>query len=173
MPLPVYGVLLVEYRGYGGNPGGLREQGFYRDGRAAMAFLAAQGFTPAQTVIVGNSIGSGTAMQMAREYEPAALILSSPFTSLTDAVAEKAPLIPVRLLLRDQFDNADKVQALKAPMLVLHGTADAVVPFAHGKRMAKVGAPATFIPFEGEGHDLTFTPEAQAAQVAWLAEQGL
>lgn len=100
-----YGLLLGNYRGYGTNPGSPSEQGFYADGRAAFAHLATRGVAPAETVVMGNSIGSGTAVQMALEFRPRALILASPFTSLTDIAAETMWFLPVRRLLRDRFDN--------------------------------------------------------------------
>lgn len=168
-----YGVLLVEYRGYGGNPGDPSEQGFYRDGRAGMTFLAAQGIPPKRTILIGNSIGSGTATEMAKAFAPAALILTSPFTSLGDVVRERLPIVPVSLLLRDRFDNLAKLQALTMPVLVLHGTADQVVPFAHGKALADASPRVNFRAFDGAGHELSFRPEAQMAQTEWLMAQGL
>lgn len=168
-----YGVLLVSYRGYGGNPGDPSEEGFYQDGRAALAFLAKQGVTPDKTIVIGNSIGSGTATQMAREFDPAALILVSPFSSLTDVASESMPIMPVEALLRDRYDNIEKVPELTIPILIQHGTADRVVPFAHGKRLAEAAPTATFQSYEGAGHDLSFLTEAQIAQSEWLAEQGL
>ena len=168
-----YGLLLVEYRGYGDNPGAPSEAGFYRDGRAAMAFLAAQGVLPARTIVIGNSVGSGTATRMAQEFVPAALILSSPFTSFADVVAEQLPFVPARLMIRHQFDNLTAIKTLPMPILVLHGTADQVVPFAHGKTLAAASPRVTFRAFRGAGHELSFRPEAQEAQVAWLAGQGL
>lgn len=168
-----YGLLLAPYRGYGGNPGDPSEQGFYRDGRSAMEFLTGQGVAPDQTVVAGNSIGSGTAVQMTSEFSPAALILVAPFTSLTDVASEKLPIFPVRLLLRHRFDNASKITSLELPMLVLHGNVDAVVPFAHGQNLAARNARAQFIGFEGAGHDLSFWQEAQQAQLNWLERLGL
>ncbi len=168
-----YGVLLVEYRGYGGNPGAPSEQGLYMDGRAAMAFLAARGVTPARTIIGGHSLGTGTATEMARQFSPAALILIAPFTALPDAAAAAVPFAPAQWLVRDKFDNRAKLPGLAIPVLVLHGTADAVVPFAQGKSLAAASPRATFQAFAGAGHELSFQPDAQAAQLAWLAEQGL
>ena len=78
-----YGVLAAEYRGYRGNPGTPSEQGLYRDGRAALAFLGTRGVQPHDIVIIGNSIGSGVATQMATEVIPRALVLISPFASLS------------------------------------------------------------------------------------------
>lgn len=168
-----YGVLLVEYRGYGGNPGSPSEDGFYRDGRAAMAFLAKQGIAPARTVIVGHSLGTGTASQIAQEFAPAALILLSPFTSLPEAAAEGMPMVPARWLVRGQFDNLAKVPDLAVPVLILHGTADRLVPFALGERLAKAAPHATFRPVAGAGHMISMEAEVQAVQLEWLAAQGL
>lgn len=168
-----YGVLLVNYRGYGGNPGEPSEDGFYADGRAAMTFLTEQGVAPDRTIVVGNSIGSGTATQMAAEFDPAALILVSPFDSLVAVAQDAMPIAPVGLLLRDRFDNLAKIGGLDMPVLIQHGTADRVVPFSHGKRLADAGRAVTFQPFEGAGHDLSFREDAQIAQSEWLAARGL
>lgn len=168
-----YGVLLVEYRGYGGNPGTPSEDGFYQDGRAAMAFLADQGIAPEQTVIVGHSLGTGTATQMARESAPAALVLLAPFTSLPDAAGAAMPLVPASLLVRDQFENLAKVPSLRMPILILHGTADTVVPFALGERLAKAAPTATFRPVAGAEHMISRDGGLQAAQIAWLSALGL
>lgn len=168
-----YGVLLAPYRGYGGNPGDPSEEGFYRDGRSAMQFLADQGITPEQTIIGGNSIGSGTAAQMTVEFSPAALILVSPFTSVPDVAANSFPMFPVRMLLQHEFDNIGKLPALDLPMLIMHGDADRMVPFEHGQRLAESNPRAEFIAFEGVGHDLTFRQEAKIAHAEWLLDQGL
>ncbi|MEL7197951.1 MAG: alpha/beta fold hydrolase [Pseudomonadota bacterium] len=167
-----YGVLLASYRGYGGNAGEPSEQGFYEDGRVAMKFLAEQGIAPAQTIVGGTSIGSGTATQMAMEFRPGALILISPFTSLTDVASNALPIFPVRLLLRDKYDNSAKLSELEAPVLIQHGTADNVVPFEQGKALSEKANDAVFESFEGAGHDLSFVREAQKAQALWLESRG-
>lgn len=168
-----YGVLLVEYRGYGGNPGQPSEVGLYRDGRAAMAFLAEQGIAPSRTVIIGHSLGTGTASQMAKEFTPAALILLAPFTSLPDAAAEAMPLFPARWMVRGRFENIAKVPTLPMPVLIMHGTADQVVPFSLGERLAKAAPRATFRIVAGADHMISLQSEVQAAQLEWLAARGL
>lgn len=165
-----YGLLLVEYRGYGGNPGSPSEQGFYRDGRAAMTWLAQQGIPPAETIVIGNSIGSGTAVQMAAEYGPRALLLTAPFTSLPEVAQDALPFVPARLLMRDRYDNAAKIARLEMPVFIMHGTADNVVPFAHGEELAAIAPAASFVPIEGAGHELSFTARGQAAQLEWLSQ---
>lgn len=163
-----YGLLLVNYRGYGRNPGEPSEQGFYQDGRAAMTWLTKAGVAPSDTIIAGNSIGSGTATQMASEFAPRALILTAPFTSLVDVASEKVSWLPASLLLRDTFDNADKIGSLGMPILIQHGTQDGLIPVHHGKALADISGSATFQPFENVGHDLVFLPETQAQRLAWL-----
>lgn len=165
-----YGLLLVNYRGYGTNPGTPSEAGFYADGRAAFAHLARQGIGLDATIIMGNSIGSGTATQMALEFSPRALILVSPFTSLTDVAADTMWFLPVRRLLRDRFDNLNKVGELRMPVLIQHGTADTLIPPIHARILANAAPNGTLQLFARRGHDLSFHPEPQEAHVAWLAQ---
>lgn len=168
-----YGVLLVEYRGYGGNPGTPSEAGFLHDGRAAMAFLRARAIPTARTIIKGHSIGTGTAVNMALEHEAGALILVAPFTSVTDLTARMMPIFPMRLLIRSAFDNAAKAPRLDRPTLVQHGTHDAVIPQAHGQALSAAIAGSTYQTIAGADHDLTVDPTVQARQLAWLAKLGL
>jgi len=167
-----YGLLLAPYRGYGGNPGDPSEEGFYQDGRAAMEFLKSQGVPTDLTIVAGNSIGSGTAVEMAGEFDPVALVLVAPFSSLTDAASDALPIFPVQFLLRDRFDNAAKLPSLTSPILILHGTADSVVPFEQGQGLASRSEHARFIAFEGANHNLSFSRDAQQAQADWLNELG-
>lgn len=165
-----YGVMLPEYRGYGTNPGQPGEQEFYRDGHAALDWLGAQGIRADRVVLVGNSIGSGTATQLAAERRVAALILVSPFASLPDLVAEKFPWLPGRWLVRDRFDNAAKQGRVSAPVLVLHGTADTMIPAAHARRLARAQPRARLVLVPDADHDLAYLPQAQQAEAEWLAQ---
>jgi fermentation-respiration switch protein FrsA (DUF1100 family) len=163
-----YGVLLPEYRGYAGNPGHPTEAGLYADGRAALAFLKDRHVTDRQTVLIGNSLGSGVATQMATEIAPAALVLISPFTSLPDAAAKHFPWLPVRLLLRDRFDNLAKIGRVGAPVLVLHGRRDAVIAFAEAGPLSAAAKRGTLIPFPEAGHELAYSQAAQEVVRNWL-----
>lgn len=134
------GMLLVEYRGYGGNPGQPTEAGLYADGRAAMAFLAAAAVPPASTVLYGESLGCAVAVQVASESARAgrpvgAVILEAPLSSVTDVAAHHYPLVPVRWLLKDRFDAIGAIATIGAPLLIAHGDADAVVPIRYGKAL--------------------------------------
>ena len=168
-----FGVLLVEYRGYGGNPGSPGEAGFYADGRAAMAFLQNRAIPMDRTILKGHSIGTGTATQLAQEFSPAALILLAPFTSIKDRVADALPFVPVRALLHTDFDNAAKLPALRMPVLIQHGDRDEVIPLSHAEALSGAGPHVTYQRFDGSGHDLTFEPSVQKAQLDWLIDQGI
>lgn len=165
-----YGVLLPEYRGYASNPGQPDEPGLYRDGRAALDWLTARGIAPAGVVLVGNSIGSGVATQLAREGRGRALVLLSPFASLPDLIAEKLPWLPVRWLVRDAYDNAAKLGAVRAPVLVVHGTADTMIAPDHARRLARVNRHAKLVLLPGLDHDLAWDQGAQAVQQDWLEQ---
>lgn len=152
-----HGVLLVEYRGYGGNPGTPSEEGFYADGRAALDFLAARRVPAARIVLYGESLGTGVAVQMAFERRVGAVVLESPFTSAVDLGAEIYPFLPVRLLARDRFDSVSKIAAIGAPLLLLHGEADGVIPVRFGRALlaaARRPKEGVFVP--GAGHSDLF-----------------
>lgn len=161
-----YGVLLPEYRGYGGNDGSPSEAGLYADARAATAFLRGQGIASRMVVAIGNSLGSGPATDVATSERLAGLIIVSGFTSLPEAAAD-AVRLPVRALVRDRFDNAAKLRRASVPTLVLHGDVDRVIAFGHGQRLA-AAARAPLVRFAGAGHGLAYWPEAGAAEVRWL-----
>ncbi|WP_250515581.1 alpha/beta hydrolase [Caballeronia sp. INDeC2] len=123
-----YGVLLAEYRGYGGNPGTPHEAGLYADARAAHAYASARS---SNIVLHGYSLGSGVAVQLASEAKIDALMLESPFTSIVDVAAKRFWLFPVRLLARDRYDSLSKIASVRAPILIYGGTKDGVIPPAH------------------------------------------
>ena len=163
-----YGVLAAEYRGYRGNPGRPSEEGLYADGRAALGFLASKGVAAEEMVLIGNSIGSGVATQLASEHAPRALILISPFASLRQLVGEKLRFLPTDLLLRSRYENDRKLGQVDAPVLILHGTADTLIPATHARSLAEVRDDAELVIFSGKGHDLAWYDEAQEAVLTFL-----
>jgi fermentation-respiration switch protein FrsA (DUF1100 family) len=123
-----YGVLLVGYRGYGGNPGAPSETGLFDDARAARDFLEREGIGAARLVLYGESLGSGVAVHVAATHQIAGLILESPFTSIAAVAQYHYPYIPAALLIRDRFDSLSRIGEVRAPILILHGGRDAIVP---------------------------------------------
>ncbi|MBF0334631.1 MAG: alpha/beta hydrolase [Alphaproteobacteria bacterium] len=147
------GVLLASYRGFAGSPGKPTEQGLYADGRAALDWLEARGVPASNVVLHGESLGSGVAVQMATERRVAAVVLEAPFTSVPDVGARRYPIVPVRLLARDRFDNLAKIGAIGAPLLIVHGTSDRIVPIAMGRRLLAAAAqPKEMIEIAGGRH---------------------
>ena len=130
-----YGVLMAEYRGYGGNPGTPTESGLLADGIAALDFLGGAGITPNRLVIYGESLGSGVAVPLAVRREVAALILEAPFTSVAEVAQYHYSFIPASTLVRDRFDSRVSIGHLKAPILVLHGERDRIVPLRFGRAL--------------------------------------
>ena len=163
-----YSVLLPEYRGYSGNPGSPDEKGLYKDGRAALSWLSRQGSSGDNVVLIGNSLGSGVAVQLASETQPQALILVSPYSSMVGLVAEILPWIPVRLLLTERYENDRKLPSIDVPTLIVHGSEDSLIPLSHGQRLAAVGRQTELRTFTDAGHELVYRPDAQAAQLDWL-----
>ena len=134
-------VLLIDYRGYGENPGSPSETGLMRDARALWKYATeTRGVSPPNIVLYGESLGGGVAVPLAAELcdagtPPAGVVLRSTFSSLTDAASYHYPWLPVRLLLRDRYPSLDAIARVTCPLLVVHGTEDRVVPIALGRRL--------------------------------------
>lgn len=164
-----YGVLMVGYRGFG-NPGWPSEEGLYMDATAAIEALHKQGVPDKAMVFYGESMGTGVATQMASEYNAAALILESPYTSVPDVGADRYPLVPVHMLLRDQYNSLSKIKDVHMPLLLLHGELDQVVPIRFGKKLfAAANEPkqAEFVP--EAGHNDVYTLRVQQVVLNFLA----
>lgn len=132
-----YGYLLAEYRGYASNPGKPTEQGLYNDARAYMNWLTGeQKISQNRIVLYGESLGTGIATQMALEYaDVRALVLEAPYTTMQAVAQTHMFWLPAYWLIRDRFNNIDKIQGVKVPLLVLHGKKDGVVPFRQGNKV--------------------------------------
>lgn len=160
-----YGFLSAGYRGYSGNDGKPTEEGFYEDARAWVDFLKTQ--VREQTLILyGESIGTGVAVQMATEYRRVkALVLESPYTSLPDVAFTTYFFVPVHLLMKDRYDSLSKIDKVKAPLLVMQGTKDKIVPPRLGQKLfAAANEPKDIQKFDAHGHN-DLPPEELAARV--------
>lgn len=144
-------VLLVDYRGYGGNPGSPTEEGLAQDVDAARAYLADR---TERVLYFGESLGAAVVTALATRQPPAGLILRSPFIDLPAAGREHYPFLPVRLLARDRFPVRDHIGGITAPTLVVYGTADSVVPPAQSRAVADSAAgPVRVLVVEGADHN--------------------
>jgi fermentation-respiration switch protein FrsA (DUF1100 family) len=148
------GVLLLDYRGYGGNPGSPSEQGLIIDARAARSYLIDHGVAPDRLIYFGESLGAAVATRLAAEQSPGGLVLRSPFTDLAAVGARHYPLLPVRLLLRDRFPVTTLISQIRVPTAVIYGTADAIVPPAESVAVAAAAAgPVRVLEVAGADHN--------------------
>lgn len=150
-----YGVLLAEYRGYGGNPGSPSEEGLYRDARAYLDWLLnEQAVTADWLIIYGESLGSGVATQMATEYASKALVLDVPFFSVLGMCKFRFPMIPfMHMLVKDHFRSDLKIGRIKRPVFIGVGERDFIIPARFGKKLFDAAQePKQFKSYPGAGH---------------------
>lgn len=165
-----WGVVLASYRGYSGNPGSPSEDGLMADARATLAAIASQ---VGPVIVWGHSLGSGVAARMASEGRAAGLVLESPYTVLTEVAGSRYPYVPVRWLMKDRFDTESLIGHIQAPTLVIHGTADPIIPFAMGQTLARaLGTRATFVALPGVGH-FPHRQDLSPLVFAWAQRSGI
>ena len=129
-------VLLLDYRGFGGNPGSPTEEGTTFDLLAGMDLLEQAGFTPENVVYFGESLGGGVVANAQRHVPPAGIVLRSPFTELADVAAEMLPWLPVGWLLREDYPLLEQLSTSEIPTTVIYGDADTMVPGRLSKQVA-------------------------------------
>jgi fermentation-respiration switch protein FrsA (DUF1100 family) len=168
-----FGLFLAEYRGYGGNPGRPSEEGMTADARSVMAVLADLEVAPDRIVLYGESLGTASAVKMASEQHVAGLVLEAPFTSIADVAQRHYWYLPARWLLLDKWDVAGHVREVAAPILVVHGERDRVVPTVFGRRLFEQAAEpkeALFHPKAGH-NDLWEYPEVRRQIMEFVRAQ--
>lgn len=162
-----FDVLLVDYRGYGGNPGSPSEAGLAFDVRAAYDELRLRDVPADRILLFGESLGGAAVTALASEVTVAGLVLRSPFVDLASVAADAYPVLPVRWLLWDEFPLLDQIGAIRIPVAVVYGTADSIVDPQQSLRVA-AAAPdsAGTFPVEGADHNdsaLGYGPQVVAA----------
>ena len=166
-------VLLMDYRGYGGNPGSPSEEGLARDAMAAVETLENLGYPAERTIYFGESLGSGVVSALQARRPPAGMVLRSPFPELADVGAWHYPWLPVRLILHDRFPVLDHLLVSEVPVTVVYGDRDSIVPTELSARVADA-APAlverVVIPGADHNDAVMFGP-AVARAVARLADE--
>lgn len=147
-----FGVMIVDYRGYGASEGHPSEDGTYLDAEAAWTHLVSErGIPPARIVVFGESLGGGVAVELATRHTPGALVVQSSFTRLADVGAVHYPLLPVHLILHHRYDSIDKVGRISCPKLFIHSSEDSLIPLRIGKALFDAAAdPKQFMQTPGE-----------------------
>jgi pimeloyl-ACP methyl ester carboxylesterase len=132
-----YNVLTPDYPGYGMSGGSPSEKGLFEAGEVCWTYLTdGMKLAPDQIHLVGWSLGTGVAIELASKHQPATLTTISAYTSMTDMASRTAPILPVRWILRHKFDNAAKIANVKSPILMIHGQVDTIIPHEMTKTLA-------------------------------------
>lgn len=144
-----YSILAYDYEGYGLSSGKASEQNVYQNVEAVFKYMQNDlGISADRIIVHGSSLGSGPSVHLASRHKVAGLILEAPFVS-TYRVKTRFPLIPF-----DKFVNIKKISQVKAPLLIIHGKRDTIVPFWHGQKlMQAANRPKTFFEVEYAGHN--------------------
>lgn len=170
-----FGVLAVSWRGYGKSVGTPSEAGLYEDARAALDYLSHElKVALKDTILYGESLGTGVAVQMATEYAVGALVLQAAYISVAQRAAELYPFIPVKLLIKDRYHSLSKIGRVKAPLLLFHGHLDSTIPLSHGKAVFDAAtAPKQSVFFPQVNHNDFDSGVISEHVLAFAKEHGL
>jgi len=165
-------VVAMEYRGYPGAPGKASERGIVNDAVALYDALARQ-YPQRPIILWGYSLGSGVAVQAAVQRQPSALVLEAPFTSVVARAKELFPYAPT-FLMRNRFDSIGTIAQVQAPLLILHGTDDGVIPLAMGEQLyAAANPPKQLERYAGAHHTDLWKTRAYDDAAAFILSLGL
>lgn len=157
------GVFMMTYRGYGGSTGRPTERDNVADAKRAYDHLIKAGLKPQDIVLFGESLGTGVAVQVAAAKEVRGIILDSPYTSMLDLANAHYPILPAGLVMKDRYETMRFIDQVSAPLLVVHGVDDRVIPIEMGRRvLAGAQVPKQMLEVPGAGHvdhdSVTFGP---------------
>ncbi|MGH6736000.1 MAG: alpha/beta hydrolase [Methyloceanibacter sp.] len=130
-----YGVFLLNYRRYGGSGGRPTEKRVAADAVSAYDYLRGLGVAPHDIVLYGESLGTAVATRLALQREVKALVLEAPFTSVVDVGRLMWPLLPLNLIMVDQYRTIDRIGQVEVPLFIIHGGRDNVIPLDHARRV--------------------------------------
>jgi len=148
-----FGIFMPSYRGYSGSTGSPTERANVADGKLAYDALRKDGIPPEEIILYGESLGSGVAVQVAAEKPVGGIVLDAPYTSIVDVAAGAYPFLPVRPFMFDRYDTMRHLRDVKAPLLVVHGEEDEVIPVDMGRAVyAAANGPKELVTFPGAGH---------------------
>lgn len=150
-----YGVFMLGYRGFGGSEGAPSERALVADANVAYGYvISSLGLSTVDIIIYGESIGTSVAVQVAANQEAAALILEAPMYSVLSIAQARYPYVPVRPFLRDKFESNLYIAGVNAPLLVVHGDRDEVIPVASGRALFDLAnEPKRFEVIKGAAHN--------------------
>ena len=167
-----YNFLIIDYREYGKSSGEITEAGLYEDAEAAYRWIISKGFLQQDIIIYGRSIGTGVAADLASKHAIKGLILESPYMSLKKLANQKAPYLLPSLFLQFHFNNIDKINSVKSPILFFHGAKDSLIPVSHTNELYEKfeGKKSRVIIQEGTHNDLNSFSEYHDALARTLPD---
>ena len=152
-----YGLLFLEYRGYGGNPGQPSEKGLYSDALSALKFLSNQNIFSEKTILYGESLGCGIAAKLSSENTFAATILEAPYTSIADVAQRHYWYLPAKWFVLDRYDILGVINNIKSHLMVIHGEKDNVINIEFGKKVFDAAPqPKESLFIQNAGHNNLF-----------------
>lgn len=165
------GVFMMTYRGFGGSSGEPSEAANVADAKLAYDMLTERlGIAPVDIIVYGESLGTSVAVQVAGAREVAGIVLDAPYTSMVDLAALHHPWIPGRWFMTDRYETRRHIKAVTAPLLILHGEIDDIVPVTMGREIFNLAnAPKTIKTFQGAGHADHYLFGSYDALYTWIA----
>ena len=148
-----FNILIIDYRGFGMSSGKPSEQGTYIDATTAWDYLIkTKKLSAKEIIIAGRSLGGGIASELAKNVQPALLILESTFTSMTEVSGVHYPFMPTNLIVKHRYETINKLPDIHCPIVIVHSKKDEVIPFEQSLRNYKIAnQPKQFIEITG-GH---------------------
>lgn len=143
---------MIDYRGFGKSRGERSENAIIKDGQIVYDYLK-KIYEEEKIIIYGRSIGSGFATKIASQNQPQMLILDSPYYSMLYLLKRKLPFLPVKKLLRYHIRTDLFIQKVQAPIYIIHGNKDRLIPIRNGKKLMEIAEDASLITIEGGGHN--------------------
>ena len=166
-----FGLMMLSWRGYGGSTGRPTEASNVADAILAFDALVASGAPAEDVVVYGESLGSGVAIQLAGERRVGALVLDAPYTSIVDVALLSYPYLPVRPLLLDRYESDQHIAKVTAPVLILHGERDSVIPVRMGRQLHElVKGERKLVLFPDGGHVDLDSYGAVETVTAWVSQ---
>lgn len=148
-----YGYIIPAWRGFGKSGGKPTMLGLYKDAEATINFVKERGYNLSETILIGESLGTGIAAEMATRHKFKGLFLITPYMSIAERANELYPMMLARHLTKDNFNVIDKVASINQPILIIHGTNDDVVPYRHSEEIFnKANEPKKLIIYPDVGH---------------------
>jgi fermentation-respiration switch protein FrsA (DUF1100 family) len=166
--------LIVDYRGYGDSTGKPTEIGTKIDMLAGFQWLLEEkGTRPEAIILFGRSLGGSVAAMIAKDVNPAGLVIESCFTSFDDVGAHYYPWLPVRLFSRFDYNTLEAVKQVRCPVLVIHSPGDEIIPYKFGQQIfAAANEPKQFADLAGTHNEGFFDNDDLYKQIwrNWLEQ---